>query len=644
MADPRPAPDRAAPSTRKAIFISYRSADGKKDAARLAEDLRDIFGAPQVFFDKHDLQGGSSWREQIGQALGQQPVVLLIISEQFFGARNEQGLRIDQPDDPVRMEVIDSMRVGARLLPLLCEGVRMPSSASLPVELRSVPEAHALKLRTEDWRADLLKLADRLVALGIAPLDDDWREQFTAPPGTARRGRLRQSLGVAAVLLALGGGGAYWFHTEQLQREAAAVEARRLRALQHVSDGLAADHGKDVNLELARRKYLAAIEELPDYGPAHYYLAQVYATQTLRADALGHYRTALAHPNGLDRAQLADARSRLAALESSAAEPEAVGAPPIVGSAAPTRPSTGQVQPAPVPRPAPMPAPVVRPPPAVVAAAPDASDKALLDAPVAGAAPPPRATSLPRLPMTDPQPTQAVDLVHRVAPLPDRQRQAQAQAAALFADDPAERLAAATTLGVEQNLAADVLPLALARALAAAQRQADKDGDRAGLIATWRLVGQASPLSLQAERAAIEALFQATGPLDTMIKLQGGVIGAMEKLRAAGDLRPRVYIQIASNAQRAFATRLASRLERAGYDVPGIENIGAKAPRQTDLRAQGASNPGLARWMRKVITETTGAPVALRVLQRAQPAIDTYEIWLGQDLCVAADAQPSDCR
>jgi hypothetical protein len=78
--------------------------------------------------------------------------------------------------------------------------------------------------------------------------------------------------------------------------------------------------------------------------------------------------------------------------------------------------------------------------------------------------------------------------------------------------------------------------------------------------------------------------------------------------------------------------------------VPGIENIGAKAPRQTDLRVQGSSNPGLARWMRNLLAETTRTPVALRALQRAQPEVDTYEIWFGEGLCVDTDAQPDDCQ
>ena len=52
------------------IFISYRSSDGKKDANSLNRDLESVFGDEQVFLDKQDLPGGSTWREVIAGALG----------------------------------------------------------------------------------------------------------------------------------------------------------------------------------------------------------------------------------------------------------------------------------------------------------------------------------------------------------------------------------------------------------------------------------------------------------------------------------------------------------------------------------------------------------------------------------------------
>jgi hypothetical protein len=82
-----------------------------------------------------------------------------------------------------------------------------------------------------------------------------------------------------------------------------------------------------------------------------------------------------------------------------------------------------------------------------------------------------------------------------------------------------------------------------------------------------------------------------------------------------------------------------------GYTTPGIENVGAaRAPAATQVRTQGASDPGLARWMASHLSKVVGADVPVQPLLKAKPATDTYEIWLGRDLCVAPERQVPDCR
>lgn len=50
-------------------------------------------------------------------------------------------------------------------------------------------------------------------------------------------------------------------------------------------------------------------------------------------------------------------------------------------------------------------------------------------------------------------------------------------------------------------------------------------------------------------------------------------------------LKPRVYIQIASESQRAAAVCLSSRLREYGYALPGIENVGSRrSPPTSQLR------------------------------------------------------------
>ena len=153
------------------IFISYRSSDGKKDADRLCADLSRLYGADQVFFDKQDLRGGTSWRSAIMAALGSKPVVLLLFTPDLLGMQHpEGGRRIDNEDDPIRGEVLSAREHGAVIVPLFTEGMTVPTSAELPEPLRFLKEAHALKLRTEDWATDLDKLMADLRTHGIHPL------------------------------------------------------------------------------------------------------------------------------------------------------------------------------------------------------------------------------------------------------------------------------------------------------------------------------------------------------------------------------------------------------------------------------------------------------------------------------------------
>jgi hypothetical protein len=182
------------------IFISYRSADGAKDASRLADDLGRVFGADHVFLDRQDLRGGSSWRHEIARAIGHRPIVLLVVTPGFAGARHADGrLRIDDADDPVRMEIQSAIDAGAVLMPLRVDGTPIPPADSLPEPLRIITERHALPLRTDDWgRLDLPRIVADIERLGVPRSGVSASE--LAPPvrSNARRWAL-----AAAVVLAI---------------------------------------------------------------------------------------------------------------------------------------------------------------------------------------------------------------------------------------------------------------------------------------------------------------------------------------------------------------------------------------------------------------------------------------------------------
>jgi hypothetical protein len=188
------------------IFISYRSADGGKDASRLAEDLGRVFGDEHVFLDRQDLRGGSSWRAEIAGALDHRPVALFLITPAFAGARHPDGrLRIVDADDPVRCEIQAAVDAGATLMPLLIDGTTMPAADSLPEALRGITEMHALPLRTDDWvRVDFPRLVADLERLGVQRTDRrsvPATASAAAPSGSTRVAWLA---GVTALLVVIG--------------------------------------------------------------------------------------------------------------------------------------------------------------------------------------------------------------------------------------------------------------------------------------------------------------------------------------------------------------------------------------------------------------------------------------------------------
>ena len=114
-------------------------------------------------------------------------------------------------------------------------------------------------------------------------------------------------------------------------------------------------------------------------------------------------------------------------------------------------------------------------------------------------------------------------------------------------------------------------------------------------------------------------------------------------LRAAAQRRPIAYLQIAHEAQRPMALALAQRFRAAGYESPAIEVVGSRAPARTEVRVQGKSERGFARWVTRIVAEAVDAEPRVSTLRAARPQADTYEIWLARDLCVPGSRAVPAC-
>ena len=351
---------------------------------------------------------------------------------------------------------------------------------------------------------------------------------------------------------------------------------QRYLADDYVLAGLEANRAND--LEAARRQFLLALDYAPRHAVAHYELANVY----LRLYLEGGSRDA--------RFQV-DARVHFTAAVDSGRGLDTQQ----LGDA--TRLAASL-------------------------AAPDAS------AAVARAVTP-EAVDTPGAPLVSapPQRVAASDAVDRSAEL---------QSAALFDASRERRVSAFNVLAVNPSLAADSTRPALERAVAASRSDPASPATRDGVSQTLALLQSASPGTLRGNRAQVEALVDAARAAggrnaDAAARVQA-------QLDRAATLRPVVYLQIASAAQRKLADTISQRMVAAGYLTPSVELVGeGRAPDRTSLRVQGMSDAGYARWCEAMLSELLGEPVDVSTLRNARPKTDTYEIWLGKTLCSGAE-------
>ncbi len=141
------------------IAISYRREDTAPITGRIYDRLQSIFGRDRVFLDFDSIPFGVDFRTHISESLNRCDTLLVVIGPHWSGASPDGSRRIDDPTDFVRFEVAQALAQNIRVIPLLIDRTDMPSSSSLPEDLKSLPFRNALRV---DSGADFHHHIDRL--------------------------------------------------------------------------------------------------------------------------------------------------------------------------------------------------------------------------------------------------------------------------------------------------------------------------------------------------------------------------------------------------------------------------------------------------------------------------------------------------
>jgi uncharacterized protein YigE (DUF2233 family) len=189
---------RADVASRMLAVISYRRADSQDIAGRIADHLRHRLGERQVFLDTGSIPAGADFRHTIQQALRRRGVLVAIVGPQWMAARHGAPERINDPDDPVRMEIATALADGLPIIPVLVNDASMPAASELPDDIKDFAYRNALTVdRGRFFHRDVDELVREIEAL------------------RPRRSRGR----IAAALLAAAALAAAWVATPYFSRE-----------------------------------------------------------------------------------------------------------------------------------------------------------------------------------------------------------------------------------------------------------------------------------------------------------------------------------------------------------------------------------------------------------------------------------------
>jgi len=176
------------------IFINFRGGDGQDRAWGLDEILGREFGKERVFRSSRSIEAGSEFPPALLDGVRNAAVVLVLMGADWLEAGEDGQRKLDNPEDWVRQEIAEALRLRKIVIPVLAKDVRMPAAADLPPDIAGLAQRQYRRLDYRTADQDIAALIQALIRVApelgigvVAGLEDlsswldSWR-QFTNPP------------------------------------------------------------------------------------------------------------------------------------------------------------------------------------------------------------------------------------------------------------------------------------------------------------------------------------------------------------------------------------------------------------------------------------------------------------------------------
>ncbi len=178
------------------VFISYRRSDSLAATGRLYDRLNTAY--PGMFFrDVSGIGVGVDFAKEIERAVSSSVALIAVIGPAWATESVNGKRRLDDPDDFVRLEVLNALKRGIRIIPVLVGNASVPEEEQLPPELHPLRKWNAIRLVEEYYEEGLERLIDALTSQLGAP-----RTQESVDHAESQR-KLKQLRGEAEAALAV---------------------------------------------------------------------------------------------------------------------------------------------------------------------------------------------------------------------------------------------------------------------------------------------------------------------------------------------------------------------------------------------------------------------------------------------------------
>jgi hypothetical protein len=178
------------------IFISYRQNDSPGDCRQLCERLQASFGHDSVFFDIQNIRPGDNWWTVVRERIRSCDVLLVPIGQNWLSIADKKGRRrLDDPRDPLRMEIGLALKEKIRTIPVLVEGASMPEADQLPDDIRDLADLSSCELRHRSFLRDVDELIAELGgSAATSPAKPDAGDEFLSALGKSFAAKLGERL------------------------------------------------------------------------------------------------------------------------------------------------------------------------------------------------------------------------------------------------------------------------------------------------------------------------------------------------------------------------------------------------------------------------------------------------------------------